>query len=382
MNKLLPFPVVQFFLFAFFLIPLVSCTDPVSPEFELKEGLVFVESFASTEPSSSFVSISESAYEFGVYGIRFLSGATVSFENIGTGQTISLTENVNTYQPPEDFVVQPGESWKLNIQLANGKRIESSPETVLEPVPLKSLELRYDPELAFKDNLGGKFVPGHEISVNFDDPVDGQNYYYWSYRAFENLVFCEKCIEGVFRNGKCQSVTNNSRRKSYYDYVCDVDCWQIRFPESIAIFNDQFSNGKSMTGLPIGDVLLYNKENVLIEVQQFSLSSSAYDYYKILKDIVDDNSGLNAPPPAALIGNLTSLDDGDDFIFGRFTAAASSTATIFVDRSEIEESAIERKDPIVQEAYGDPLPDPITTEAPCSQTKYRTAIRPNGWIEL
>ncbi|MBT8185939.1 MAG: hypothetical protein KJN76_13935, partial [Eudoraea sp.] len=63
---------------------IISCIDPVTPEFELKEGLVFVEGIASTAPGASFVNIDISAFEFGVYVINFVEGATVSFRNLDT----------------------------------------------------------------------------------------------------------------------------------------------------------------------------------------------------------------------------------------------------------------------------------------------------------
>ena len=362
---------------------LSGCIDPVEPEFEYREGLVFIEGLASTVPGASFVIINESAIEFGVYGVKFVKGASVEFENAGTGQTVSLIEVGGAYQTPQYFSVSPGEQWKMKITLANGKNYESTPELVLDPVPITKIEVDYDPELVFRESDGGKFLPGHSISVDFEDPGNQENYYYWTYRSFENLDFCNKCREGILRDGECMSFSIGRRGNPYFDYACEVECWQIRFPESISIFEDKFSNGKSVSKLPIGDVLLYTKENIVVEVQQFSLTPAAYDYYKILKDIVDNNGGLNAPPPAALIGNLINSEDNDEFVFGRFTAAATSVASIFIDRSAIEEIMIENREPIIVEPQiASPYPPPATITAPCSETKFRTAIQPIGWIEL
>lgn len=357
-----------------------GCTDPVTPEFVLREGLIFVESIAATVPKSSFVTIRRSGFEFGVYGVRFVSGATCNFENVITGEVVLLTETRNSYLPPEDFFVQTGEQWKLTIQLVDGKRIESAPEPVLQPVPISDISIQYDPELVFRENLGGEFIPGHQVSIDFQDPADTDNYYYWTYRSFENLEFCEKCEMAIWRDGECQPAELPGRGRRYYDYACDIDCWRIRFPESIALFDDRFTDGKTISKLPVGDLLLYTKENMVVEVQQFSLTPSAYDYYKVLKDVVDNNSGLNAPPPAALVGNLSNPDDSEDFVFGRFTAAATSTASIFISRRLIEEQAIERMDPVVFEPQiNSPFPPPVTVTAPCSENRNRTAVRPDKW---
>lgn len=357
-----------------------SCIDPVKPEFEFKEGLVFVESIASTVTKASFVTINRSTLEFGVYAVNFVDGASVNFENTTTGEIINLTETRNSYIPPDDFVVRPSEQWKVNILLANGKKIESTPETVLQPVPISNIKVRYDPELVFRDNLGGKFIPGHEVSIDFEDPAGQENYYYWTYRTYENLDFCEKCFEGIWRDGACQPEDIPGRGPRYFDYACDIDCWRIRFPETVAIFDDRFSDGKVISGLPVGDLLLYTKENMVVEVQQFSLTPAAYDYFKVLKDVVDNNSGLNAPPPAALVGNLYNPDDSDDFVFGRFTAAATSTASLFINRKLIEEPPLDFRDPVVFEPQiASPYPPPATVLVPCSENRTRTAVRPEKW---
>lgn len=367
-------------LFAFFLLLFTTCTDPVAPEFQFKEGLVFVESIASTIPKASFVTVNRSTLEFGVYVVNFVEGASVNFENTITGEIVNLTETRSSYLPPDDFVVQPGEQWKLNIQLADGKKIESAPEQVLEPVPITNIEVRYDAELVFRENLGGKFVPGHEVSIDFEDPAETENYYYWTYRAYENLDFCERCTEAIWRNGECTPVEIARFRARYFDYACDIDCWRIRFPETVAIFDDRFSNGKMITKFPVGDLLLYNKENMVVEIQQFSITPAAYDYFKVLKDVVDNNSGLNAPPPAALVGNLLNPEDSEDFVFGRFTAAATSSASLFINRSIVEGLPIESSlAPVFEPQIASPYPPPATVVAPCSENRERTSVQPEKW---
>ncbi|MFK7813824.1 MAG: DUF4249 domain-containing protein [Maribacter sp.] len=358
-----------------------TCTDPVTPEFQFQEGLVFVESIASTSTKASFVTIKRSAIEFGVYVVNFVEDATVNFENTQTGEIVFLTQNRNTYLPPDDFAAQPGEEWKLNIQLSNGKRIESLPESILDVVPIDNIEVTYDPELVFREIYGGKFVPGHKVSIDFTDPADTENYYYWTYKSFENLDYCEQCQEAIWRNGECTPVEIARFRSRYFDYACDVDCWRIRFPETVTIFDDRFSNGKPVSKLAVGDLLLYTKEKMVVEVQQFSITPAAYQYYKVLKDIVDNSSGLNAPPPAALIGNLSNPDDTEDFVFGRFTAAATSTASAFIDRTFIDESPLESRQPIIFEPQiASPYPPPATVIAPCSENRERTPIEPEDWV--
>jgi len=370
----------------------VSCIDPVSPEFEFSKDLVFIEAFASTIKGSSFVTVNESVLDSrGRYSNVFINDAQVTFKNSQTNEIIPLLMEREMYFPPIDFVVSVGDSWELNVVFSDGREYQSLPETVLEPVEISALKATYNPVLLFRDDFQ-YYVPGHSVSVNFDEPAGQENYYYWRMRSYEKINYCEKCHEGIFRDGICVENPLGSNRKKYYDYFCESDCWQIRHSESIQIFDDQFSNGKRINELPLADVLLYSKKDILVEVQQFSLSSFAHDYYKILKDIIDNSSGFNAPPPAALLGNLFNPNNSDEFVLGRFTAASATAKTIFIERGEITENQLDQRPIRLAEECGEvcPAQDCMPGSsgpckevrgAPCKESRFRTSITPKGWIE-
>ncbi|MGB5553272.1 MAG: DUF4249 domain-containing protein [Flavobacteriaceae bacterium] len=355
-----------------------SCIDPVAPDFAFTEGLVFVEGFAATTEGSSFVVINKSVSEFGVNKSVFVEGATVSFKNSNSGQTMELFEVSEAYIPPSDFKASIGERWELAITLADGTQYKSSPEKIVAPVPITNIAASYVTDLRF-NNGNNRFEPGHSVSVTFNDPADTENYYYWSFRSFESLTICETCYQGIYRNEQCGST--EVATPEYFTYICETDCWKVRFPDTVTIYDDTFSNGKTTTDLKVAEIPLYSKKDILVEIQQYSLNPSAYEYYKVLKDIIDNSGGFNAPPPAALVGNMVNVNDANDFVFGRFTAAATSKASVLIERNTIPESALESETALSMEpTLMSPYPPPATTTAPCSETRFRTAIRPEGWI--
>lgn len=371
---------IAFCLLLFFIS---NCIDPVEPEFDFQEGLIYIEAFVSTSPESSFVSVYESVSEFGVYQNVFLEGASVTFRNTETDVLVGLVEQEDVYVPPVDFVASAGESWELYITLADGRQYQSLSEKIAAPVAISSIEAVYEPELFFNEGEN-EFVPGHSILVSFNDPPDEVNYYNWRYRLFEPITVCEVCYgEGnYYRDGACQLIPGYTKFE-YLTYLCDSDCWRIRFNEDVQIFADDFVNGTYVDNLPIANVPLYSKKNVSVEIQQFSLSPAAHQYYKILKDILDNNGGLNAPPPAALIGNMFSPNDSEEYVLGRFTAAAVSTASLFIKRSGIEEEPLNRDkiELITEGGFGVTTPFPSTFFAPCEETRYTTGITPENWID-
>lgn len=367
--------VVVFFLSILF----SSCIDPVMPEFEYREGLVYVDALITDIEEASYVRILESVSEFGVNKNVFVGNAQVSFVNTKSGNVVDLVEDENTYIPPPNFAAKIGEQWELRVLLPNGKEYRSEPGILSGPVKMGELEIRYDPELSFQDSYN-TVVPGHSISVSFDDPVEEENYYYWRFRSFEKLIYCKECFESIFRYGECE--TNPpvaiSPREPRYTYACEGDCWKVRYSDEIKIFSDEFTNGTTISNLQVGEVLLFTKDNVLVELQQFSISPNAYRYLQTLKDIVDNNNGFNSPLPAPLVGNIYNANDSDEFVLGMFVAAPASKKSAFIERIFIEEPQLEAR--IINSPEGLELPPPIVFYAPCQESRSRTAIMPNDWV--
>ncbi len=371
----------------------LGCTDPVVPEYEYKEGLVYVDAYVSTSLGASFVRITETSFVSEKLKDLFVKGATVSYRNVDTGLQVTLMESDGVYVPPKDFYASVGDVWELLITFRDGRRYRSKQETIVESVGFSNLKATYNKELAYREGIDD-FVPGHFVSLNIDDPGDEENYYFWTFRSFEKLKVCGECLEKILRGGKCIESDGFIQGGRTISYGCETDCWQIRYNEDIRIFSDEFTNGIETKGIPVGDVLLYSKNDILVEIQQYSLSAAAYKYYRVIKDIVDNNGGFNAPPPAALIGNMFNPEDPNEFVLGRFTAASAVIESVFIERSQIEERSLEITT-IAPETCRDVCPGsscsiviPIppecmpVLEVPCEESRFRTQIRPEDWVDI
>lgn len=378
------------FYFLFFIVFFTACIEPVESEFELMDDLITVEAIISSTKAGSFVIIKESARTKlqNYYNNVFINRAEVVFTNISTGETVNLIEKENIYLPPTGFVALVGDTWELNIKLEDGRQYKSLPEKLLEPVAILNMEVHYDPKLLYIIGAD-EYLPGHSIVVDFDDPADKKNYYYWNFRSFEPKTICLDCETSFFRDGGCKSFFPPGNSGNYpnfvYTYLCETDCWQIRYNENIKILDDEFVNGSTIKQLPIADILLYTNRDILVEVQQLSLSQSGYKYYKVLKDLVENNSGFNAPPPAALVGNIFNPNNEEEYVLGRFTAVSALTETVFIKRNTIQENAIESEIFINPESFPvTPVPpfgpggEPVLY-APCVESRHSTGTRPKDW---
>lgn len=383
MRQLLPGLLRSLGHFASMLLLMFGCTDPVDPEFRYQTGLVYIDAFASNAQGSSYVEIYESDQNYGRNIITFLGGAQVRFVRDNGSEVVPLRETEDRYIPPDNFSIGPGETWSIDVVLQDGRHYQSEPETAVEVVPIGELKVAYDPELVYVSDYDRR-VPGHRLSVTLSDPADTENYYLWQFRSYERLQYCQICYNySVYRDGACFDPypgSDGPPLQPYYTYTCEQSCWQIRYNDKVELFSDAFSNGTVITDHPAADVLLYQKQNVVVNLQQYSLNREAYRYFKTLKDLIDNNSGFNSPLPAALLGNLYNPDNREEYVLGRFTVAAQSGAEVFIERLSLPEDQLEEPTFAQAEEYGS-VPDPMATTAPCQEGPYRTSVAPNGWRE-
>lgn len=353
---------------------LITCTNPVAPNFDFIEDLIYIEGFIGTEEGSSYVKVSKSDVAL-YYRNVFVSGASIFFVNSDTNERVELFEDDAHYLPAYNFKGNFGERWSLEVNLPNGNQYLSEIETINSTVPIKELSFKYDKKLEFVDDYD-KFLPGHEVSVTFDDPENEANYYFWRSKTYAKKNICRICHDGKFRDNDCTKEPSTPYQYYYFTYRCESDCWQIDYNNKIFIFSDEFSNGATTSSLPVANILLKSKSNILVKIEQFSLTKSTYEYYKTIKDLIENNGGLNAPLPAALIGNMYNPQNSNEYVLGRFTATSASTKSIFIDRTQVEEFPIEKPIRSSQE----PPPDNVV-EAPCEENRYSTLIQPEGWID-
>ena len=364
---------ISLFLLFFLSATFSSCVDQVDAEYDYQDNLIFIDAYALTEPGTSTVTISNSNWDGRFYSVKNVPNAKVTLENVDTGTSIDFTANdSDVYICPPNFAVAAGDIWKLFIELEDGRKIESKPETVIAAIPIDEIKSEYSPEVEY-DISRDRFVPGHRISVDWQDPAGEKNYYLWKYKTFEPLFVCKTCDESIYRNGACQPITVTFGPK-YYDYLCDPVCWQIKFGEDLVIFEDRLSDGAAIKDREITILPFFRRPDILIEVQQLSLNESTYEYFKIINDQVSASGGLNAPPPAPLLGNLFNPNDASEFVLGQFTTAGVSTKSIFIDRSNISENPFRPDKTIILEGCAS-----CPTSFPCEESLTRTAIEPEGW---
>ena len=79
-------------------------------------------------PGTSYATVKQTSYEFGLYRSKAISGCTVKLINADTQEEEELFESDESYVVDPNFKVAPLSRWLIEIRLPNGETYRSSVE--------------------------------------------------------------------------------------------------------------------------------------------------------------------------------------------------------------------------------------------------------------
>lgn len=357
---------------------LMQCVDPYTRSFNYDDNILIVEGLITdTQPVE--VTIRNNRSTQSTSFLQNIGGAKVEVRS-ASGEVILLTEaSPGRYVSASTIRGKVGERYTLYFQLLDGRKYESTAELL---APLRSrvtYNTRFNPRTPVVfENFNEQAVAALEVSADFTDPAEDQNYYLWQTRLFEFQPICLTCVnvEINTRTGDCNPRPAVSPVPSIiYDYQCDRDCWDILGDNRINVFSDALINGNEVKDLLIRSVPFYNDRGALLELTQFNLSAGAFRYFELLKRQVETSGTFVDTPPAPPIGNIRNVNDPQELVTGYFGAGGQNTQRIWLDRRGYPS-------PLIVSLLGrDVLPAPRFEfiKAPCRPSSTRTPIKPTGW---
>ncbi|WP_317165779.1 DUF4249 domain-containing protein [Spirosoma arboris] len=198
------------------------------------------------------------------------------------------------------FVGQPGRSYTLLITLPDGSRYQSKPER-LNPVPvLDPLRANYRRGIS---ELGQPDF--YDVLIDTKDPPELGNYYRWS-----TLVY-------IWRWVKYDPQHNSDPR-------CTCSCWVPTVGPPTDVLSDALINGNRISGRVVFSSPIYSVGAQYAQVNQFSLTKAAYQYWQLFEQQRTRTGSLFDPQPASIEGNVRAVDDTTKLALGFFGASAVS----------------------------------------------------------
>ena len=355
-----------------FLLFLASCVDPVVPAYDYATGFVLVEGDIVAGADGSGVRLQRSVLSFGSYRLNPITEARVyCVTSDGAETEWPPGAESGYYLPPAGFVARPGEAYFLRMQLASGELIESQPETIPVPGQFENLRVRFEQEAYYSDSRD-RFVPAFTLLVDTRDTDPGDNFYRYTHRTWNQTPICFTCRNSVYRNGSCIE-TPASRLVDRYDYLCSDPCWVISTGGSFRLSTDELNPDAATEALPVARIDYTGSGKILAEIRQHAITRRAFQYYEVLQTLTEGSSGLNAPLPAPLYGNLVDVSDLETTVLGFVGGSSVFARRLLWNRDSTDgEPLFLPPQPMLEPV------DPSPPTAPCDGPN-RTTVEPEGW---
>ncbi len=310
--------------FIIIMLSLVGCIDELNITTERVLRVLVVEGSINTGPGPHYVRLSKSAK----YGSIFedfskkVNSALVRIRDEKGNQVILEEVESGVYATPSSFSAKVGSEYTLIVE-SNTERYISLPEKVQPVAQIESLRIE-SKKLA--SNSDAVFDIGVEVYVDFQDPGDEQNFYY-----FENsgTYVVETNPEDFML------VTPNGNVPAPKD--CCSRCWireEAGDPEVRITSDDRFNGNvtSQLAGFIIDDGKRYT-DKYLVKVSQHSLTKEAFRFFEVLQSQLSISGDLFDPPPATLRGNVINVIEPTSPVIGYFYASDVSVDSVFLESS-------------------------------------------------
>jgi hypothetical protein len=266
-----------------------------------------------------------------------------------------LHTGLGIYQTTTPQRVIVGRSYKVVIELLNGKKYESAPELV-KPVPL--IDAIKDKLVEAKDSRGYR-TPYFEVTADIQDSPAKGDYYRWDWVNYIYLVFCQNSV-------------NNGFPKVLTRTKCCDDCWSIqRTYGEINLANDNLFNGQKINQL-ISKVPYNSRRPYYIEISLYTISEAAHQYWKTVKNQTSNVGGIFDNPPMTISGNIKNIVNEEEQVLGFFGASAITKKQIYILRSKAISS------PVIPSLGASSVVFTSGCDGFCSGN-FRTPIKPKNW---
>jgi Domain of unknown function (DUF4249) len=353
---------------------LTGCVDSYEVRYDLSANILTVEGFVR-DSDITVVSLRLSkSYLNSVLDVP-VSGSVVEIL-VGNGTKVSLKETEpGIYTAPNDFRGVAGQTYQLQFKNSDGNSYKSGIEKLNSVPTIKKVYQKFNQNGQLSADGKTTISSTFDIYIDTEDPAGEKNFYLWEWSLWEKLFICITCNGGLLNGTTCTPIA--SRTPPTFDYVCQGNCFGILKNKDINVLADTYVNALPLVGRLIAKTPYYSDYGGLIEVRQYGVSATAYDYFKLLRDQVQTTGTLTDTPPAAIIGNIQNLNDPTEKVVGYFGASGLSKTRFWIDRSGVKGGILI---PVLgREANLEPSSPFRPPTMPCQLSKDRTPFQPEGW---
>lgn len=301
-----------------------ACTEPFPVVTKHFESVLVVQATLTDENIQHQVLLSRS-YGLEGGGPKFESNARVLVKD--NAQNVYDFEETlpGTYISSQAFAAQPGRTYQLFVNTADGRSYSSTGEQLPQSVPIDTL---YAEKGTNVDN-----VEGVEFFVDSHDPTGNSKYYRYTYEE------TYKVIAPYWTNQEFIIVSDDReelelvRRETEARY-----CYKTQVSNNIVLANTSGYVENKIVRFPVrfiarDDYMLRNRYSIL--VRQYTQSVEAHNYLKTLAEFSGSESPFTENQPGFIMGNIASDQDVDEKVVGFFEVSSLSTKRVFINFRDI-----------------------------------------------
>ncbi|WP_289042186.1 DUF4249 domain-containing protein [uncultured Zobellia sp.] len=253
---------------------LASCTDVVDVEVQQGPTRLVIQASLDWEKGTTgneqLVKLSTSTEFFDTTNNTAVTGASVSVTNDTSGAEFIFTDQNNGEYTTTEFVPVLNQSYTLNV-VHNGETYTAQ-ETLMPVTDITDL---------YQDREDGFDDEELELHVEFTDPANEENYYFFKFQREGDLL-------PEFEVGDDEFVNGN-----------EIDWWYEL---------EEDEDTDKIDVLKPGDV---------VAIEMYGISEAYYDYMDILIDQIGGVDIFSATP-VAVKGNCINLTNPDNYAHGYF----------------------------------------------------------------
>ncbi|MEQ8552570.1 MAG: DUF4249 domain-containing protein [Cyclobacteriaceae bacterium] len=296
-----------------------SCIEsyPVEPR-DFDRAMV-VEGYFTDEAKAHKVKLSYTR-EVGDLNNKPLENAEVWVEGSDGSRIVFSEIRPGYYETDSSVFGRSGISYQLRIKLPSGSQYTSSPQRLLDSPPIDSIYHKYKELIVVPEQ---PVYPGIQFFVSTHDPFDQAKHYRYEWEETYE-------IRPPF--------------PSIYEFFDDPDTVYLRREQIHICYTTEYSNdiilgstsslvNNQLTGLNIRYITNQTdhlKYAYSLLVKQYSISNSAYIFYRNLLDRNENAGSLFDVQLGALIGNIKSLTNEEEVVLGMFEVAGTSSQRTFL----------------------------------------------------
>ena len=315
-----------FFIQLLFVWLLTSCIDRISLETEGTVDLLVIEGSINNGPGPYTVTIRRSG-DFSEDQLAIADPVTGAQAQIiaETGEFSSMVEvSPGVYETDDlNFLGTPGNTYHVEVTLANGKTYHSIPEKLLPVPPIEAITF----EIFKGEVLNNKNVILERNFIRFKAgariPEDPENRYLkWNF--FGEYEFVEI---------PDPSSPLDVVQKCYLPEVLDLN--------RVVIFDGKDNGGETFTQEVFVKELDYKFHTTYcFHLYQQSLTFEAFEFWELVENLVNRSGSLFEVPPGRVRGNIINPNEPNEEVLGYFYATSIDSMRLFVRNREIEDIVI------------------------------------------